>query len=184
MSIIIGSLAICGFPFLTGFYSKDILLEFSVNSNGPIFPVMAAYAAAALTCLYSIRLHFLSFRGEFKFSKTQIIKESLESETIVVLTILSVLSMVIGYLNSQSIIMGLVKPIMVTNLIKFLPIMVAVVVVTMSQIIIIRCIPLVKYIYSLFLNKSWFDSLYSRLSIYTTKKSMFIYGLIDQKLLE
>ena len=184
MSVIIGSLAICGFPFLTGFYSKDILLEFSLNSRGSVIPVIAAYVAAALTCLYSIRLHFLSFRGESRFAKIQIPRGSIETQTVVVLTLLAVLSLVMGYLNSQSIANGLNKPIMVSNLLKLMPIIILILVITLSQYVVIRFVNLARYIYSFMLKKAWFDTLYSRFSINFTKGAMLIYGLVDQRLLE
>lgn len=154
MSVIIGSLAICGFPFLTGFYSKDILLEFSLNSRGSVIPVIAAYVAAALTCLYSIRLHFLSFRGESRFAKIQIPRGSIETQTVVVLTLLAVLSLVMGYLNSQSIANGLNKPIMVSNLLKLMPIIILILVITLSQYVVIRFVNLARYIYSFMLKKA------------------------------
>lgn len=184
LSVIIGSLAICGFPFLTGFYSKDILLEFSLNSRASVIPVVAAYLAAGLTCLYSIRLHFLSFRGESRFARSQVPKGSIEVQTILVLISLAVLSLVMGYLNNQSIANGLIKPIMVSNLQKLMPMIILVVIIILSQSIIIRFTGLVSYIYSLMLKKAWFDALYSRLSINFTRRAMLIYGLIDQKVLE
>ena len=184
MSVVVGSLAICGFPFLTGFYSKDILLEFSLNSRLSTTPVVAAYIAAALTCLYSVRLHFLSFRGEARFAKSQIPKEVTKIQTTIVLILLGICSIVLGYINSQTISNGLIKPIMVSNLLKSMPILIILMIVILSQLIVIRCIPLVIYLYTFMLNKAWFDSTYSRLSNTIAKKSMFTYGLIDQKLLE
>ena len=184
ISVIIGSLAICGFPFLTGFYSKDILLEFSLSSRGSVFPVVAAYLAAGLTCFYSIRLHFLSFRSESRFSRTQLPKGSIETQTILVLSILAIFSLVAGYFNSQSILNGLHKPIMVSNLLKLMPMVIILLVIILSQSIIVRFVSIVSYFYSLMLKKAWFDILYSRLSINLTKKAMLVYGFIDQKLLE
>jgi NADH-ubiquinone oxidoreductase chain 5 len=56
--VIIGSLSLMGFPFLTGFYSKDFLLElaysrFGINSK---FFYFLGLTAAFFTAFYSIRL--------------------------------------------------------------------------------------------------------------------------------
>ena len=63
LMILIGSLTIMGIPFLTGFYSKDFLLECVYSSN--IFLTFFLYwlgiISAALTSFYSIKLLFLTF---------------------------------------------------------------------------------------------------------------------------
>lgn len=60
---LVGSLALMGFPFLTGFYSKDILLE--LGSVSFIFTVKLCYSlnilTAAFTAFYSFRLFYLTF---------------------------------------------------------------------------------------------------------------------------
>jgi len=62
-SIFLGSLAIMGFPFLTGFYSKDLVLElvysrFVIDST---FIHLAGVTAAFFTAVYSIRLLLFVF---------------------------------------------------------------------------------------------------------------------------
>jgi len=62
-SIFLGSLAIMGFPFLTGFYSKDLVLElvysrFVIDSS---FIHLAGISAAFFTAAYSIRLLLFVF---------------------------------------------------------------------------------------------------------------------------
>lgn len=63
LMILVGSLTIMGIPFLTGFYSKDFLLECVYSSN--IFLTFFLYwlgiISAALTSFYSIKLLFLTF---------------------------------------------------------------------------------------------------------------------------
>lgn len=61
--VFVGSLALMGFPFLTGFYSKDIILEisfskFSIESN---FAYWLGLISAFFTSFYSIRLIFFTF---------------------------------------------------------------------------------------------------------------------------
>jgi len=61
--ILIGSLALMGFPFLTGFYSKDIILELAYGSyhfNG-FFAYWLGILSAFFTAFYSIRLIILTF---------------------------------------------------------------------------------------------------------------------------
>jgi NADH-ubiquinone oxidoreductase chain 5 len=61
--ILIGSLALIGFPFLSGFYSKDIILEIaygSYNWTGH-FAYNFGVFAAFFTAFYSIRLLHLTF---------------------------------------------------------------------------------------------------------------------------
>tara|TARA_B100000963_G_scaffold357355_1_gene379351 strand:- start:23290 stop:25197 length:1908 start_codon:yes stop_codon:yes gene_type:complete len=69
--MIIGTLAITGFPFLSGFYSKDAILEAVYFS--PIY--MGSYATiigvitALLTSLYSWRLIYKTFHGSYRGEK-------------------------------------------------------------------------------------------------------------------
>lgn len=61
--ILIGSLALTGFPFLTGFYSKDTILELALAHNTWFgsFAHILGLLAALCTSLYSYRLLHLSF---------------------------------------------------------------------------------------------------------------------------
>jgi len=61
--ILIGSLALVGFPFLTGFYSKDCILEIAVAKHDIVgnFCYFLGCSAAFCTSFYSFRLVFLAF---------------------------------------------------------------------------------------------------------------------------
>jgi len=61
--ILIGSLALIGFPFLTGFYSKDVVLElaFSQYTLSGHFAHWLGTVAAFFTAFYSVRLLYLTF---------------------------------------------------------------------------------------------------------------------------
>lgn len=61
--IVIGSLALMGFPFLTGFYSKDILLELTYGTYhiSGLFAYWLGTISAFFTSFYSIRLIYLTF---------------------------------------------------------------------------------------------------------------------------
>lgn len=58
----IGVLAISGFPFLSGFYSKDAILIAASLKSTPIFLVLMA--AAFLTAFYMGRLYWTTFLGK------------------------------------------------------------------------------------------------------------------------
>jgi NADH-ubiquinone oxidoreductase chain 5 len=58
------SLALCGFPFLAGFYSKDLILEayFMLHTN--FFMFVAIFLATIFTLTYSVRLvYYLFFKN-------------------------------------------------------------------------------------------------------------------------
>jgi NADH-ubiquinone oxidoreductase chain 5 len=61
--IVIGSLALIGFPFLTGFYSKDLILEitFSKYSSLGYLSYFLGTLSAFCTAYYSMRLTYLTF---------------------------------------------------------------------------------------------------------------------------
>ena len=66
--MIIGTLALTGFPFLSGFYSKDAIIEFAYLSSSTIsnYVVFTGIFVAFLTAVYSWRLIFMTFYGEYK----------------------------------------------------------------------------------------------------------------------
>ena len=66
--MIIGTLALTGFPFLSGFYSKDAIIEFAFLSGSTIgyYAAGVGVITAFLTSVYSWRLIFKTFHGEYK----------------------------------------------------------------------------------------------------------------------
>ena len=67
--MVIGSLALVGFPFTAGYYSKDAIIEVAYAAQSHGFGGAAAYGwltttvAAGLTSFYSFRLLFMTFYG-------------------------------------------------------------------------------------------------------------------------
>ncbi len=66
---LIGSLALIGTPFLSGFYSKDSIIEAVKASHipGAEFAYFAVLAGVFVTAFYSFRMYFLVFHGEERF---------------------------------------------------------------------------------------------------------------------
>nr|UBT70831.1 NADH dehydrogenase subunit 5 [Eupteryx gracilirama] len=56
----ISSMALCGFPFLSGFYSKDLIVELISMNYLNFFVFVIFYLCLGLTCCYSIRLFYYS----------------------------------------------------------------------------------------------------------------------------
>lgn len=64
----ISNLALCGFPFLAGFYSKDLILEFGSFSSLNFIIYFLFYFSTGLTMCYSFRLSYYSIVGSLNFS--------------------------------------------------------------------------------------------------------------------
>src|SRR5580698_2705836 len=64
--MIIGTLALTGFPFTAGYFSKDAIIEAAAVGTNPMasYAFIMTVAAAALTSFYSWRLIFKTFHGE------------------------------------------------------------------------------------------------------------------------
>nr|AMH85611.1 NADH dehydrogenase subunit 5 [Pseudogriphoneura sp. ACMJ-2016] len=60
----VANLALCGMPFLAGFYSKDMILEMVSMSNINLFSFFLYFFSTGLTVCYSFRLVFYSMTGE------------------------------------------------------------------------------------------------------------------------
>ena len=72
--MIIGTLALTGFPFLSGFYSKDAIIEFAYlkGNNLAYIACFIGIFTALLTSIYSWRLIFRTFHGTYNNTKLKI----------------------------------------------------------------------------------------------------------------
>ncbi len=98
--MIIGTLALTGFPFLSGFYSKDAIIEFAYlkgNTTG-YYAAGIGIFTAFLTSIYSWRLIFKTFHGEYN-NKNIKITETHESPPVMLipLVLLSIGAIFAGY---------------------------------------------------------------------------------------
>lgn len=66
----VANLALCGFPFLAGFYSKDLILEITSLSFINIFSYFLFFFSTGLTVRYSFRLVFYSLSGRINSSRS------------------------------------------------------------------------------------------------------------------
>jgi len=105
--MVVGSLALIGFPFLTGFYSKDVILEAAYGN----YTVKGHYSyylgtfGAFLTAFYSTRLIYLTFLCKPNGFRTVICKAFDSSYQICfALAILTIPSIFAGYYTKDMII--------------------------------------------------------------------------------
>ncbi|MDA8688106.1 NADH-quinone oxidoreductase subunit L [Candidatus Pelagibacter bacterium] len=98
--MLIGTLALTGFPFLSGFYSKDAIIEYAYLRNTPLgnYAATVGIFTAFLTSIYSWRLFFKTFHGPYN-NKKVLINEAHESPLVMLvpLFLLSIGAIFAGY---------------------------------------------------------------------------------------
>lgn len=92
--ITLANIALCGFPFIAGFYSKDLIIESAINMPNNIFIVLLAVIRIGLTSFYSIRFRLVTIWSSN--SNARIIK--IKEEIIIIIPII--------FLSSVSILSG------------------------------------------------------------------------------
>ena len=87
--MIIGTLALTGFPLLSGFYSKDAIIEFSYLKGNTVgyYAAGVGIFTALLTSIYSWRLIFKTFHGTYNNKKIKI-EEMHESPLVMLLPLI------------------------------------------------------------------------------------------------
>ncbi len=192
---IVGSLSLMGFPYLAGFYSKDLILELSFDKYYIIFAFWLASFAAFLTAFYSIRLVYLTFIANSSASKEVFLKIH-ESSLIILfpLLLLALGSIFIGYLGKEIFLSNVVIPI-IPNFIKLIPLFFSLLGGSLAYFIYYipiknfrnKLFKLLFHIIYTFLNSAWqFNYIINHLIIKNIWKMGHIitYKLIDRGLLE
>tara|TARA_B100001175_G_scaffold317548_1_gene334913 strand:- start:630 stop:2543 length:1914 start_codon:yes stop_codon:yes gene_type:complete len=203
--MIIGTLALTGFPFLSGYYSKDAIIEFAFLSETTLgyYAVFIGIFTAFLTAIYSWRLIFKTFHGNFENKNIKI--ETVQESPLVMLIPLAFLA--IGSILSGMIFKDLFIGYNSVDLfwkdsIKFLeplsqnhpPLWL----INMTPVIVVLSIPLSYYlfiknkfiiswfvnenklIYNFLINKWYFDQLYDLIFIKTSKRlGLFFWKKVD-----
>ncbi len=108
-TMLLGSLALIGTPFFSGFYSKDAIIEAVHASDraGAGFAYLCVLLGVFVTALYSFRLFFMVFHGEPRMDEHT--REHLHESPRVVtvpLILLAIPSVVIGLLTVTPMLFG------------------------------------------------------------------------------
>lgn len=119
--IFIGSLSLMGFPYLAGFYSKDLILELAYDRYYLTLAHWLGVFSALLTAYYSIRLIYLTFLSNSNTKKEVLMKVHESSWNITIpLGGLALGSIFVGYL-AREVVIGSVSPPVVPTIIKLIP---------------------------------------------------------------
>nr|APX40246.1 NADH dehydrogenase subunit 5 [Psylliodes circumdatus] len=68
--------SLCGIPFMSGFYSKDLIVESMSMNILNIYVYFIFYISIGLTAAYSFRLTYYTLTGDFNFISLNLLKES------------------------------------------------------------------------------------------------------------
>ena len=208
--MIVGTLALTGFPFLSGFYSKDAIIEFSYLRGNTLgyYAAVTGIFTALLTSIYSWRLIFKTFHGTYN-NKDLKINEMHESPMVMLLplVILSIGAIFAGFLFKDLFIGYGAENNFWGESIKFLntpsfdhpPLLI----ILITPILVIVSIPISYYLfiknkeisnklaemnkplYNFLLNKWYFDELYNVIFIQSSKKiGLFFWKVVDIKVID
>nr|AGS15341.1 NADH dehydrogenase subunit 5 [Cistopus chinensis] len=83
----ISNMALCGFPFLAGFYSKDLIMEILLSGNVNLLIGMIGLFGVCLTMLYSMRMSMYVVWGEVK----SMIYENMEDDDLYIVVSMMIL---------------------------------------------------------------------------------------------
>ena len=100
LTFLIGTLALCGVPPFSGFYSKDSILGQAFEQHNMGLFLLGAFVAA-LTTFYMFRLYYVAFTGKSRTEKAAHAHESpaVMSWPLIVLAVFAVLGGFIGITN-------------------------------------------------------------------------------------
>ena len=208
--MLIGTLALTGFPFLSGFYSKDAIIEFAYlkgNTTG-YYAAGVGIFTALLTSIYSWRLIFKTFHGSYNNKKIKI-EEMHESPLVMLLPliILSVGAIFSGFLFKDLFIghggenyfwgesIKFLKPlstehpplwfILITPILVLLSIPIAYYLFVKNKDIPKKIVEVNRPLYNFLVNKWYFDELYNFLFIRSSKKiGLFFWKVVDIKIID
>jgi len=208
--MIIGTLALTGFPFLSGFYSKDAIIEFAYlkGNTAGYYAAGIGIITALFTSIYSWRLIFKTFHGNYNNKKIKI-EEMHESSLVMLipLIILSVGAIFSGFLFKDLFIghgdhayfwgdsIKFLNPlstehpplwfILLTPTLVLISIPVAYYLFVKNKEIPNQFAQLNKPLYNFLVNKWYFDELYNILFIQSSKKiGLFFWKIIDVKTID
>ena len=208
--MIIGTLALTGFPFLSGFYSKDAIIEFAYlrgNTTG-YYAAGIGIFTAFLTSIYSWRLIFKTFHGEYNNKEIKI-DETHESPIVMLipLVLLSIGAIFAGFLFKELFIgyeglnnfwrdsIFFLKPLstdhpplwflLLTPTLVILSIPLAYYLFLKNRNLPERLTSINKPLYQFLLNKWYFDELYDVLFVKPSKKlGLFLWKFFDLKIID
>ena len=208
--MIIGTLALTGFPFLSGFYSKDAIIEFAYlkgNTTG-YYAAGIGIFTAFLTSIYSWRLIFKTFHGEYNNKKVSI-SETHESPIVMLipLVLLSIGAIFAGFLFKDLFVghggenyfwaesIKFLKPLsiehpptwflLLTPCLVLLSIPIAYYLFVKNKELPNEIARMNKPLYKFLLNKWYFDELYQIIFIQPSKKlGLFLWKFCDEKIID
>ena len=208
--MIIGTLALTGFPFLSGFYSKDAIIEFAYlkgNTTG-YYAAGIGIFTAFLTSIYSWRLIFKTFHGEYNNKKVSI-SETHESPLVMLipLVLLSIGAIFAGFLFKDLFVghggenyfwaesIKFLKPLsiehpptwflLLTPCLVLLSIPIAYYLFVKNKELPNEIARMNKPLYKFLLNKWYFDELYEIIFIQPSKKlGLFLWKFCDEKIID
>lgn len=188
---LVGSLALVGFPFLSGYYSKDVILEV-LYAQGHHFSYAATMVAAYFTAFYSFRTIVLVFLGHPRGSRTvYLAAHEGDTKSLGVVTLLGVAALFHGYLTRDFFIglgntSGWTTPYLEAEFalptpVKWLPLVLSATAVAVHQLTRVNWPVSVVWFFS---KRWWWDFLDSTVSTRLIKKGYFLYVDLERGLLE
>jgi len=208
--MLIGTLALTGFPFFSGFYSKDAIIEFAYLRGTSLgyFASSVGILTAFLTSIYSWRLMFFTFHGNYNNQKLNF-KKIHESPAIMLfpLLILAIGAIFSGYIFKEIFIgefsgqdfwlssIKFLQPLSTSHpptwFIFFTPVLV-IISIPISYYLFIKNKNITKIlidnnkpIYLFLKNKWYFDEFYEFIFIKTSKKiGLFFWKKIDLRFID